>query len=275
MSTGRISRKAADFNMFIVSGDDYLQAIEPLSGLPYWQLLGLSSSNATVWHSKRLEWDATATGMYDLYNNPVTSTSIVKAETRGFIRKFIDFANPVLDKIAASENATASEEKIFNLKLKINRKKKGYTHTRIADNCFTYLIKGNGGSMKAVSRSAHESKRASLAEGADGVQYAYVIMDENPKTVGERTTAIIKANAAAIAARQANPNLPAPLPLPKAVPQHPDDGTKQEFFSGATHQFTFGAINEGKYLCMWTRWFNSKHPELAGNWSEMQMALIG
>jgi hypothetical protein len=65
-----------------------------------------------------------------------------------------------------------------------------------------------------------------------------------------------------------------PVPIPVPVPQHPDDGTKQEFFNEATHLFVFGADKEGKYLCMWTRWFNIKHADLAGEWSEMQTLLI-
>jgi hypothetical protein len=277
MKGPRISKKAKEFNDIIVNGDNHLQANEPVSGLPYWQLLGLSSANATDWHNKRLVWDTPDTGKYALYSNPATSTSVVKKDVKDFIDQFRIFADPVLDKIAANENATALEEKIFNLILKRDRKKPGKSHTHIADQCITALISEKGGRMKVASRSAHDSKRASLAEGADGVQYAYLIMDENPKTVATRTAAVDAANAAAVSARQANPGLPIPVPapLPTPIPLHPDDGTKQEFFSGATHEFILGASNEGKYLCMWSRWYNSKHPELAGDWSEMQMALIG
>jgi hypothetical protein len=273
----RISNSPRVFNPYINSTDDHLQSIEPGSGLPYWQYLGLSSANATDWHNKRLFWDTPTTGLFSLYGSPATSTSIVKGKVKHFIKDFQTFAGPLLSIIAASANATNEEEKIFHLVLNVNRKKPSHTHTKIADLCITALISEKGGSMKAASRSAHDSKRASLAEGADGVQYAYLIMDENPKTVATRTAAVDAANAAAVSARQANPGLPIPVPapLPTPIPLHPDDGTKQEFFSGATHEFTLGADKEGKYLCMWTRWFNSKHPELAGNWSEMQIALIG
>lgn len=273
----RISRSPKKFDPYISTTDDRLQEIEPISGQPYWQLFGFSNNNATDWHNKRQFWDTPTTGLFALYSNAATSTSIIKKKVKHFIEDFRTFANPLLNIIAASPNATPDDEKIFNLVLGVNRKKPSHTHSKIADKCFTSLIAGKGGNMKAESRSEHDSKRASLAEGADGVQYAWMIMDENPKTIAARTSAAEKANAAAEnVSKQLNPIVPpVPVPVPVPVPQHPDDGTKQEFYSGATHEFKLGADNEGKYLCIWTRWFNSKHTDLAGDWSEMQTVLIG
>jgi hypothetical protein len=273
----RISGSPKKFDPYISTTDDRLQAIEPISGQPYWQLFGFSNNNASDWNAKRQFWDAPTTGLFALYSNAVTSTSIVKKKVKHFIEDFRAFANPLLNIIAASPNATPDDENIFNLVLGVNRKKASHAHTKIADKCITGLITGKGGNMRAESRSDHDSKRASLAEGADSVQYAYMIMDENPKTISARISAVERANAAGTAARLATPTLlpfiPTPLPVP--VPQHAHDGTQQEFYSGATHEFSFGDENEGKYLCLWTRWFNSKHPELAGDWSEMQTVLIG
>ncbi|MBI3500733.1 MAG: hypothetical protein HY063_02975 [Bacteroidetes bacterium] len=262
----RISTSPKKFDPFISTTDDHLLAIEPTTGNPYWQFLGLSSANATDWHNKRLYWDAPNTGLFALYSNPATSTSVIKKKVETFIKNFRTFANPLLNIIASSPNATGVEEKIFNLVLNANRAKPSHTHTKIEDQCFTKWEGGNGGNKRAASHKEDEAKgRASVPEGADGVQYAYVIMDENPKTIAQRTAAVVSANAKSTV----------PVPLPQPVPQHPDDGTRQEFFSGATHDFKFGAAAEGKYLCVWSRWFNSKHPELAGDWNEMQTVLIG
>jgi hypothetical protein len=274
----RVPKSPAKFDTYINSGDDHLQAIEPLSGNPFWQELGLSSANALDWHNKRQFWSNITTGLYALYGSPDTSTSIIKGKVKTFIKDFQTFANPLLSIIAASPNATEQEEEIFNLVLNVNRKSPSHTHTKIADKCFTNWESGKLGNMKGSSHINKEAKgRTSVPEGADGIQYAYMIMDENPKTIAARTSAVEKANASGTAARLITPTLlpfiPTPLPVP--VPQHPDDGTKQEFFSGASHEFIFGADKEGKYLCSWTRWFNSKHPELSGDWSEMQTVLIG
>jgi len=253
----RISNSPRLFDPYISTTDDRLLAIEPGSGLPYWQYLGLSSANATDWHNKRMFWDAPVTGLFAQYSNPDISTGSVKKRVKLFINDFRIFANPLLNLIAASPNASPNDEDIFNLVLNVNRQKPSHPHTHIADQCFTDWLGGKGGNMKAVSRSSHDTKRASLAERADGVQYAWKIMDTKPN---------------AVESEEAGNETATKL---KRGPQNPDDGTKQEFFSGATHEFIFGADKEGMYLCIWTRWFHSKHPELAGAWSEMQTVLIG
>ena len=269
----RIASSPKKFDPYITTSDDRLQATEPTSSNPYWQFLGLSSTNASDWHNKRLFWDTSGTGLFSLYSNPATSTTPVKAKVKQFIKDFRSFANPLLSIIAASPNASADEENIFNLVLNVNRQHPSQTHTKIANQCVTGWKLGNAGTVKAASRSLSDSKCASVANGADGVQYAYLIMDENPSTVAARTAAVMNSNAAARTSTTAA-TAPIPVPLPVPVPQNPDDGAKQEFYSGATHQFNFGADKEGKYLCVWSRWFNSKHPELAGDWNEMQIVRI-
>ncbi len=272
----RISLSPKKFNPYLGRTDDRLQAIEPLSGNPYWQQYGLTSANATDWHNKRLFFTAATTGLFAKYSNPATSTSLVKQQVKGWIKAFRTFANPLLNIIAASPNATSDDEAIFNLVLNVNRKKPTHTHTKIEDACHTDWVGHGGGNMKAGSRSTTDTKRHSLPEGADGVQYAWMILDDTPENITSNIASVQKANDAAIALRTANPALPVPipLPLPVAPPQHPDDGAKQEFFSGATHQFAFGAANKGKYLYVWSRWYNSKHPEIAGDWNARQVELI-
>ena len=272
MSTTRISSSHKIFDPYITSGDDHLQAIEPTSTLPYWQWLGLTAVNASDWHTKRQAWDTPGTGLFALYSNVATSTSVVKQNVKTFITNFKTFASPLLDIIAASPNAAAQEEQIFNLILKKNRKKPTKTHTPIADQCLTTWSSNKGGDMKAASRNEHEAKRASVTAGADGVQYAYMILEEMPEDQAAAITAAQKANAAAVIASPANPVL---VVVPAAPPQHPDDNTKQEFHSGATTLFHLGAANSGSYLYVWSRWYNSKHPELAGSWNARQVVLIG
>lgn len=272
----RISSSPKKFNTEINRTDDRLQAIEPVSGNPYWKQFSLTSVNATDWHNKRLFWNTPTTGLFAKYSDPNTSTPTIKTQVKKFIKDFRTFGNPLLNLIAASPNATTDDEAIFNLVLNINRKHPTHTHTKIADACVTDWTNQGGGNMKAGSKSAHDSKRHSLAEGADGVQYAYMILDDTPENIATNIADAIAANLAAATARTANPNLPipVPVPIPLAAPAHPDDGTKQEFFSGSTHEFTLGADKKGKYLYVWSRWYNSKHPEIAGDWNARQVELI-
>ena len=274
-SKPRISSSANVFNAFVARTDDRLQGIEPASGNPYWQFYGLTSTNATDWANKRQFFTTPGTGLYALYSNPLTSSSPIKKQVKQFIKDFRAFGSPLLNIIAASPNATSDDEEIFNLVLNKNRKKPTHSHTKIADACYTDWTGSGGGNMKAASRSETDSSRHSLAEGADGVQYATMILDDTPENIATAIAAAQQANNAAAAARAANPATIVPtVPIPVAPPQHPDDGTTQEFFSGASHQFILGAANKGKYLYTWSRWYNSKHPELAGDWNARQVILI-
>lgn len=270
----RISESPKEFNIEIVRCDQRLQAIEATSGNHYWQQFGLTSVNASDWHNKRTYWDTPATGLYALYSDPTTSTSVVKGKVHEFIKEFRAFGGPLLDLIAASPNAGTDDERIFNLVLNKNRHHASHTHTKIADACVTEWTGDGQGTKKAASKTSTDSKRHSLAPGADGVQYAYTIMDENPKTIQPRTAAVIAANAAA--ARAANPSTPTPvpLPLPPQVPQHAQDGTTKEFYSGAIHEFNFGEQHTDKWVCMFSRWYNTKHPTIAGDWNKMQIFKI-
>ena len=214
---------------------------------------GWNSTNSSDWANKRAFWRDT---LYKKYSDPAQSTSIVKKDVKIFIRDFHTFGNPLLDIAAAHPGADTQDEEELHFKKKSSRQKPVHPHTRITDKCFSTWLSEGGGSFKASSRSSHDTKRPSLAEGADSVQYAWKILETKPTGVeseeaGNETATKLKRG-----------------------PQHPDDGTKQEVFTKATHDFQFGADKEGQFLCVFTRWYNTKHPELAGNWSEMQIVMI-
>ncbi|MHB8402868.1 MAG: hypothetical protein ACYDCN_12730 [Bacteroidia bacterium] len=273
----RISKSPKKFNTEINRMDDRLQAVEPVSGNPYWQEYGFSNVNGSDFHNKRLFWSAPPTGLFAKSRDPKTSTTTVKGLVKTFIKDFRIFAKSLLNLVATAPISTSVEEGIFNLVLDKNRAHPSHTHTTIEDQCFTKWSASGGGNMKATSHTEHDAKgRGAVAEGSDGVQYATLIMDAPPEKIAEAIAAVVAQNLAAANARIANPSLPAPvpLPLPTAPPEHPDDGTKQEFFSGATKEFSFGADKKGKYLYSWSRFFNSKHPELASAWNARQVELI-
>ncbi|HEX7414779.1 MAG TPA: hypothetical protein VF411_12120, partial [Bacteroidia bacterium] len=147
----RISKSPKKFDPYLSSSDDRLQEIEPISGLPWGEVLGLSTVNISDWHNKRLFWDTPTTGLFAKYSSAATSTSVVKGLVKTFITDFRTFADPLLNLIAASPKASNIDEKAFNLVLNINRKHPTHTHTKIADQCFTKWAGEGGGNMKASS----------------------------------------------------------------------------------------------------------------------------
>ena len=70
----RISTSPKKFNPYLGNTDDHLQAIEPVSGNPYWQQYGLTSANATDWHNKRLFFTAaTSSSVFGALSKALTS----------------------------------------------------------------------------------------------------------------------------------------------------------------------------------------------------------
>jgi hypothetical protein len=216
------------FNAYINNMVEYLFKTNPGMAIANWQRLTLTAAEATELSNRRVSWrDA----LYPKYINPAESTSIIKKDVRGFIAAFRTLANPLLEKMASCGVATNLDAAELNFV--VTRDKPSKPTTPIADECITALIPKTGGKMRASSRSSHDSKRASLAAGAKGVQYAYKIGG--------------------------------------SAPTNPDDGTVKDFLSGSTHTLSFGVENVGKKIYIYTRWFNPSYPQFAGAWSDLQV----
>jgi len=197
--------------------------------------LGLSAQNLTDWNDKFVYWRDT---LYTKYSDPLQSTSAVKDEVRNFMKDFKTFAQPLINLMVASPNAKEADAAVFNFVL--NRAKATRRNTPIKELVeFTTQPLG-GGDMKFSCRTGHDSSRASKAEGADSVQLAFLIADT--------------------------------VDVFKATPS--DLGMKTEAFTRAQFIFHAGAANVGKRMIVFTRWFNTKHPQLAGPWSAVRMVVI-
>jgi hypothetical protein len=94
-----------------------------------------------------------------------------------------------------------------------------------------------GGDIQVKCRSAHDSSRPSIVEGADSVLYAYQIGGTPPTSANNQgLTKIIDTKA--------------------AFTIHTDPSSS------------------GKTLYIFFRWYNTKHPELSGPWSLIQNMMI-
>jgi hypothetical protein len=61
------------------------------------------------------------------------------------------------------------------------------------------------------------------------------------------------------------------IPLPAAN----DPMMRQQFSTHAKFIAEFGPESSGKWLVIYFRWYNTKHPNLAGTWSEGHVVAIG
>jgi hypothetical protein len=225
----RIPRTISEFNDYIENTDDHLQSTR--AGGQVYDILGISTPQADEWSNRREYWEDT---LYPKYRSKDTHTPTVTLEVQNFMKNFREFGNPLLNLMAASFNANEKDAVILNFAL--GRKAPTKPESPIAEKSFTSLKILGGSEIKAASKTDHDASRASVAEHADGVQYAYVVANDPPANV--------------------------------------DDGTVKEFYSGSTHTFNLGVENLGKRFYVYTRWYNSKYPEFAGPWSNLYQVII-
>ena len=148
-----------------------------------------------------------------------------------------DQDNHILDRIAASPNVTIVDMETFNIKKgSLQKTTKSVSSTPISEPV-TVTIQPIGGGSLTVKCYSTTGQRASIYDGADSVQYLYLVGDTAP------------ASAEA-------------------------DGLTKEVSTKASFTLALGSGSSAKNLYIFFRWYNTKHPELAGPWSSLQTTLI-
>ena len=225
----RIPRTIAEFFSYLERTDNYLQlVIVPTNGTR----LGMSITNVAKWHTNA----GNGAALYLQYKDPLQTGPSVKTKVKKLMTDFFAFAQPQLDIIAASENATTDDAEVFNVVLV--RKKPTHKTEKIKNKCYATSESMGGCRYTFRCRTLTDAKRASLAPGSDSVEIAYLIGDKDTK-------------------------------VPTA-----DEMVLRQAFSKAMFIKELGTINSQKVLYIYFRWTNSKHPELASSWSDLMIIPI-
>jgi hypothetical protein len=172
--------------------------------------------------------------LYKKYLDPTLSTSSVKAEVRQFMKDFRKFASPLLVLMAASANATTADELEFRFKR--HRRKRTFHTTPISDLCSGNLVHLGGGEFKIICRSTDAEGRPRKADKADSIQIAY--------SIGNTT------------------------------PPNPEQGMTKEIFTKCVFVLDAGYAHIGKKIYVYFRWYNTKHPLLAGPWGNLVETVV-
>src|ERR1051325_6008848 len=236
MSKTRVSEAIAVFNPYVNETDDYLAEVcdEGPPEVHSWERLGIAEGKKDEWHTRRLYWRDT---LYPAWSNKLTKTEPVNKEVKNFIKSFREFANPQLNIMAASPNATEDDEAMFNFKR--TRKKPSKKVTQITQQCMLALANIMGGEILVSVRTLIDSKRASIFKGADSFQVAFKILN-----------------------------------MGDAPPNSPNDGCEKDIITKAKNIVPTGPENRGKMLYVFVRWYLTKYPHLAGPWSNMGAIMI-
>ena len=237
----RITREINPFNAYITSTDNFLQAIS--SGIIHnWERLGLGTADAAEWHTRRQAWDT----LFTTYNDASLRTSIITTQVHNFIESFREFAGPQLNIMAASMNATEVDEGIFNFVITPSNP----THsTTPIDDEVSVVVKHKGGGT--IDFKCTDSEGTAKAAGSDSVQMAWMILEEGVVPPG-----------------------PGPTPPPDGTPDPDDVEMAKEIFTKSHFEKHFGTQNLKKRVVCYFRWYNTKHPDLAGPWTDILAIVI-
>ena len=230
----RIPRSAPLFNSYIVNTTNYLLA----GTAPNTNAarLGVLDSEVAKWSALASKWG----DVFLLYSDKkYTRTTDVKDQMLSIIDDFVklDQTSRILDRIAASPNVTVTDLEVFNIKAGILKKAtRTIPTTRLTDKVVADIQALGGGSFAIKAKSSSGGGTA-IIDGADSVQCVYKVGTTPPVSVD-------------------------------------DDGMKTNLSTKASFSMDLGTENSGKTLYVYFRWFNTKHPELAGPWSILYVTVI-
>ncbi len=198
--------------------------------------LGITNAEVATWQGFGTTW----LPLYLKYSDKKNSrTTAVKDQLIATINETVEYDQTyhIIDRIASSTSATITDWETFNIKSGMLQKNTHTVHDTPISEQVSVTIQPLGGGMLSVKCYTNTSQRAGVCDEADCVQYTY--------SVG--TTPPASADA---------------------------EGLKKDLSTKGSFTLNLGAASSAKYLYIYFRWYNTKHPELAGPWSSLQSMLI-
>ena len=234
MGTGtRIPRSINEFGTYIGSTNVYFSTGAPVNN---GERLGISADEMAQW--KTFETDFSP--LLLMYNDVTNSrTRAIRNNLIEIIDKAIayDQTNHILDRIAASPNATVYDLGAFNINGGVPTKTTRSRSITVIREPVSVTFQQLGGAIIAIKCYSTTGARAAIFGDADSVQLLYKTGTVPPTSTNE-------------------------------------DGLKSGLSTKGSFNLELNPEYKGKYLYIYFRWYNTKHPEMSGPWSELQTTMI-
>ena len=228
----RIPRKDNEFNQYINNTTVVLLAVGPPEG---YVRLGLTVQEKDDWVAGRDAWNI----VYPQFTDLGQRTKSITAQKNTVKNDFIDFATPLLDKIAISANLTLQDRDTFNLPVPDTTPT---PRGNIEDVPIVGIKPIGGGQLKVRVRQDEDASRASRHPLADGLEFKGCIID--------------------------------PADQSAKIPSSPDECPKSHISKKALFNLELGAANSGKRIYFYVRWINLSNPANSGPWTEQGQSFI-
>jgi len=230
MSNSRISTVVDVAVQYADRTDNYLRiVIDPTHGAR----LGVTDVEVGDWHI----WRGKLDDCFVDWSDDTKKTKPVNAKMVKLVHDFREFANPVLNRIAASGNLNETDEVVFNLVGDSNHAGPSHKTDKIIEKCFSKMIPIGGGEIANHLRTGSSTGRDHIFDGADGAEISYTITDE------------------------------------PTVNSDPMNATRRTYTKAVFIQ-ELGAPNKGKYMNYCHRWAWTINDKLSGPFNDSQSMLI-
>ena len=234
MGTGtRIPRSINEFGTYINSTNIYLSSGAPVNN---GVRLGITPEEMAQWKT----FEENFSPLLLMYNDVTNSrTRAIRNNLVEIIEKTIayDQASHILDRIAASPNATVYDLGAFNINGGVPTKTTRSRSITIIREPVSVTFQQLGGAIIAIKCYSTSGARAAIFGEADSVQLLYKTGTVPPTSTNE-------------------------------------DGLKAGLSTKGSFNLELNPEYKGKYLFIYFRWYNTKHPEMSGPWSELQTTMI-
>jgi hypothetical protein len=234
MGTGtRIPRSINEFGTYINSTNIYLSSGAPVNN---GVRLGITPEEMAQWKT----FEENFSPLLLMYNDVTNSrTRAIRNNLVEIIEKTIayDQASHILDRIAASPNATVYDLGAFNINGGVPTKTTRSRSITIIREPVSVTFQQLGGAIIAIKCYSTTGARAAIFGDADSVQFMYKTGTVPPTSINE-------------------------------------DGLKSGLSTKGSFNLELNPEYKGKYLFIYFRWYNTKHPEMSGPWSELQTTMI-
>ena len=179
--------------------------------------------------------NASSPGAWELHSNPNIKNKSTRKAVVKIMKDFSVFFRPILTRISGCSATTASDRLILNI-ADPNPSRTHHTE-RIEDLVVFTIVPKGGGDVRIICRSSADTKHVSKSPATNSVEICYKVGDTEPSST--------------------------------------DDETNKIFISSrASFNLALGTANICKKIYVYARWYNTKHPELAGHWSALHQAVI-
>ncbi|MDR3652299.1 MAG: hypothetical protein P4L34_04930 [Paludibacter sp.] len=198
--------------------------------------LGLTEAEANSWAKLAEEWKP----LFNLYSNKkISRTVAIKDQLMNIIRKTVelDRTNHILTRIGASTQVTIEDMGIFRIKQGMGTKRNHTIPQTPISEQVSVTLQPIGGGIMRVKCYGTSSVRAGITRNADSVQFLYRVGKTPPTSADEA-------------------------------------GLSKDLSSKAIFMLSLGADSSGNYLYIYFRWYNMRHPKLAGPWSSLNITAI-